>query len=527
MTDLPLAREFPAATEADWLKLVDETLKGAPFARLRSATGDGIAIEPLYRGPAVSVGMARALPPEGSLPWQVTQRIDDPDARRANAQALDDLNSGASALALVLDGSPTAAGFGADGAALAALLDGVELDLIHLRLDAGGDTAAAARLLDLYAARGLDLSRRPVTPGLDPLAALALTGAWAGRAPVAQAMAAAQMRANDLGFAGSLWLADGRVWHGAGASEAQQLGLALASAAEMLRLVEAGGGDPLTAAATMGLMLAVDQDQFLSISTLRAARRAHASFLHALNIAPRPLDLHAETAWRMITRCDPFVNMLRATAAVFAAGVGGADHVTVLPFTLAIGLPDAFARRMARNVQTVLAREAFIGAVADAAAGSGYVEAMTDAIAARAWALFQEIERGGGLVQALESGTVKAMLAETAAARAKDVARRKEAITGVSEFPNLSEAPVATLDAPRRAVHAGGLPQLRVAEPFEALRERADALGESRPRVFMANLGRIADFTARATFLQNLLAAGGVAAPGNEGFATSAAAAGA
>ena len=520
MTDLPLAREFPAATEADWLKLVDETLKGAPFARLRSATRDGLVIEPLYRGPAASVAMARALPPEGSLPWQVTQRIDDPDARRANAQALDDLNNGASALALVLAGSPTAAGFGADGAAMATLLDGVELDLIHLRLDAGGDTEAAARLLDLCAARGLDLSRRPVTPGLDPLAALALTGAWAGRAPVAQAMAAAQARALDLGFSGSLWLADGRVWHGAGASEAQQLGLALASGAEMLRLVESGGGDPLAAAAMMGLMLAADQDQFLSIASLRAARQAHASFLRALNIEPRPLDLHAETSWRMMTRRDPFVNMLRATAAVFAAGTGGADHVTVLPFTLALGLPDGFARRMARNVHTVLAREAFIGAVTDAAAGSGYVEAMTGAIAERAWALFQEIERGGGLAAALENGTVQAMLAETAAARAKDVARRKQAITGVSEFPNLAEAPVAVLDALRRAARSGGLPQHRVAEPFERLRDRSDALGDRRPAVFMANLGRIADFTARATFMQNLLAAGGISAPGNDGFAT-------
>ncbi len=348
MTDLPLARDFPAATEADWLKLVSETLKGAPFGKLRSKTRDGVVIEPLYRGPAASVAMARALAPEGSLPWQVTQRIDDPDARRANAQALDDLNNGASALALVLEGSPTAAGYGADGAALRALLDGVELDLIHLRLDAGGDMAAATRLLDLYGDKGFDLSQRLLTPGLDPVAALALSGGWAGRAAAAKAMAAVQARAGDLGFAGSLWLADGRVWHGAGASEAQELGLALASAAEMLRLIEQGGGDPFAAAGSMGLMLAVDQDQFLSIAKLRAARQAHASFLRALNIAPRPLDLHAETAWRMMSRRDPHVNMLRATAAVFAAGAGGADHLTVLPFTLAIGLPDPFAQGVGR-----------------------------------------------------------------------------------------------------------------------------------------------------------------------------------
>jgi methylmalonyl-CoA mutase len=292
----------------------------------------------------------------------------------------------------------------------------------------------------------------------------------------------------------------------------------------MLRLIEQGGGDPFAAAGSMGLMLAVDQDQFLSIAKLRAARQAHASFLRALKIAPRPLDLHAETAWRMMSRRDPHVNMLRATAAVFAAGAGGADHVTVLPFTLAIGLPDRFARRMARNVQTVLARESRIGAVSDAAAGSGYVETLTREIAEKAWGVFQSIERAGGLVAGLEAGTVKAMLAETAAARANDVARRKEAITGVSEFPNLAEVPAAVLDAPRRAPSGHGLTQHRVAEPFEALRDRADAASR-RPAVFMAAMGRMADFTARAGFMQNLFAAGGIAAPVGEGFATTAEAA--
>jgi methylmalonyl-CoA mutase len=156
--------------------------------------------------------------------------------------------------------------------------------------------------------------------------------------------------------------------------------------------------------------------------------------------------------------------------------------------------------------------------VRDAAAGAGYVETMTAALAEKAWAVFQAIEAQGGLVAALESGAVKAMLAETSAARAKDVARRKDAITGVSEFPNLAEAPVTVLDAPHRERHAGGLPQHRIAEPFEALRDRADALGEKRPTVFMANMGRIADFNARATFMQNLFAAGGIAAAGNDGF---------
>ena len=176
----------------------------------------------------------------------------------------------------------------------------------------------------------------------------------------------------------------------------------------------------------------------------------------------------------MMTRRDPFVNMLRSTAAVFAAGAGGADHVTVLPFTLAIGLPDPFARRMARNVQTVLARESRIGAVRDAAAGSGYVEALT-ARARREGLGGVPGDRGAGRScrGARRAGTVQAMLAETATARAKDVARRKEAITGVSEFPNLAEAPVAVLDAPRR--------QARARRPAAASARRT-VRGAARPR---------------------------------------------
>src|SRR5262249_7219812 len=242
----------------------------------------------------------------------------------------------------------------------------------------------------------------------------------------------------------------------------------------------------------------------------------------ACGLTPAPALLTAETAWRTMTRRDPYVNMLRATIAVVAAGLGGADAVTVLPFTLALGLPDRFARRIARNTQLVLLEESNLAKVADPAAGAGGVEALTDELCRAAWAQFQEIERAGGVWPALEQGLIQGKVAAVRAERAKAVARRRDALTGTSNFPDLAETPPAVLDvAPVSPPAFEPLPSQRLAEPFEALRDASDrmlAQTGARPKIFLANLGRLADFTARATFARNLFEAGGIEAPPNDGF---------
>ena len=226
----------------------------------------------------------------------------------------------------------------------------------------------------------------------------------------------------------------------------------------------------------------------------------------------------------MMTRRDPWVNILRQTVAVFSAGLGGADSICVLPFTQALGLPDAFARRVARNTQLVLLEESNLGKVADPAAGSGGVEALTDALVERGYALFQDIEKAGGLSKALESGAFQAEVAKVADERAKNVARRKEPLTGASEFPDIHEKPVSVLlPAPAaEKLSAKALAPHRIAEAFEALRDQAEA-ADKRPTIFLANLGPVAAFTARATFAKNFFEAGGVEALGNDGFADAAA----
>ena len=233
----------------------------------------------------------------------------------------------------------------------------------------------------------------------------------------------------------------------------------------------------------------------------------------------------------MMTRRDPWVNMLRTTMATFAAGIGGADAVTVLPFTAALGLADRFARRIARNTQVILLEESNLAKVADPAAGSGAIEQLTGELAGAAWKHFQEIEAAGGAAAALAAGLIQRRVDEVRAARMTAVARRKDAITGTSEFAFLAETPVAVLDLPPRERKAEPpafqpLSALRLSEPFERLRDRSDhllATTGGRPKVFLANLGPLAAFSARATFAQNFFAAGGIEAVTNDGFADPAA----
>ena len=203
----------------------------------------------------------------------------------------------------------------------------------------------------------------------------------------------------DAGFAGHLILADGRPYHEAGAGEAQELGCVIATGVEYLRLLEADGLSLEDARSEIAFLLAVDADEFLSLAKFRALRLLWAHVELACGLTPKPLRLHAETAFRMMTKYDPFVNILRTAMGVFCAGVGSADAITVLPFTLALGLPDDFARRIARNTQLILIHEAKLAKVADPAAGAGSFEALTEELCKRAWSLFQDFEAHGGMIE--------------------------------------------------------------------------------------------------------------------------------
>jgi len=534
--DLRLAAEFPAATFEDWRKLVDGVLKGAPFEKLVGKTYDGLKIAPIYtRVPGVKPIAGR---PAGA-PWDILQRIDHPDAAEANRQALQDLENGATGLSLVFAGANGAYGFGLPPTAdaIARVMDGIFINAgITIDLQVGPQSRMAAiHLAEYVQQKGIAPSSCNIRFGLDPLAACAAWGfspyAWSD---ISEAVTKGVKGLAGMGFKGPFTVADGRVIHDAGGSEVQELAFTLASAVAYLRALQEADVSLTDAQGMIYARLSADADQFLSLAKFRALRLLWARVEQACNLAPKPLIISADTAWRMLTQRDPYVNMLRATIATFSAGLGGADSVGVLPHTLALGLPDSFARRVARNTQLVLLEESNLARVSDPAAGSGSIESLARELCEAAWALFQEIEKTGGVFAALEQGVIQRKVLATRAQREANIAKRRDVLTGASEFPNLHEAPVAVLDTKPIVLPAYGeakikfdaLPAMRLARPFEELRDRSDEIQKrsgSRPKIFLANLGTPADFTARATFAKSFFETGGVEAIDSAGFTDTAA----
>lgn len=476
MSDLKLASEFPSATREDWLALVGKALKGASPDTLAAKTYDNLRIEPLYE----RAKQARLV--EGrtaGTAWQVVQRVDHPDAAAANQEALHDLENGATGLSLVFAGAPSGNGYGIEGVderTLTRVVDNVWLDAIPIRLDARPRAFKAAEsFLKAAEDRSIELSKLDVALGIDPLGALASLGgipepANEGLAKRAELAAALVKR----GFRGQVFIADGRPIHDAGGSEAQELSWVVACAVAYLRAMEKAGLSLEQASAQIAFLLSADADQFLTMAKFRAARKLWARVEEASGIALKPIRLHAETAWRMMTKKDPQVNWLRATLAAFAAGVGGADSVTVLPHTAAHGLPDRFARRVVRNMQLLLIEEANVHRVSDPAAGSGAMEDLTEKLCIAAWKRFQDIETAGGAFRALETGSLQKAVASVRAERIAAVKDGRDPLIGTTVFPNSKELPIEVLAAKASAhpsftpaVRVEALPRIRLGEPFE------------------------------------------------------------
>ncbi|MBF6320115.1 methylmalonyl-CoA mutase [Nocardia cyriacigeorgica] len=520
---MPIASE-PVPEYAAWRKGVAGVLAKTrrvdaaelpdePEKLLEVTTYDGLTIAPLYT--------RRDELPEQPLPgqfpfvrgrdatrdvhrgWFVGDRFTGTDGASVNQEILARLENGISAVWLSAgeDGVPVAE--------LPAALSGLLFELAPLTLDAGPATAQAAQqvfdVLDGYSAPAradirVGLGAAPLTSrfagtdDLDLADAVALAGQANGRAETVRAITV-----------------DGRVFHDAGAADAQELGAAVAAGLEYLRALT-GDLDVVAALGQLEFRFAATDDQFATIAKFRAARKLWARVAHVCGApdaggAPQ----HAVTSAAMMSRRDPWVNMLRTTLAAFGAGVGGADTVTVLPFDVALppgelGVSRSFADRMARNTQLLLLEESHLGHVQDPGAGSWYVEDLTAELAAKAWEFMQEIEAAGGYLAALESGLIAERIAATKAARDADVAHRRTAVTGVNEFPNLAEKPLS--EAARTHIGVTGY-----GAAFEALRDRSDAYLAAhgkRPTALLVPLGTVAEHNVRVTFIANLLASGGI-----------------
>ncbi len=415
---------FPPAGRADWEALATRSGR-VPLSSLTAHSDDGFAVGPIY--PA---GDGAPLP--GRAPgtrWVAAQRIDRGDTATVVGTIASAIAGGATGIVLVLADSATARGHGIapDRETLAGICADAPLAGLHVRIDAGeAGPGLAVDLVPSLARTGAN----DVCFAFDPIATLAARGFLAR--PVEDhldALLSLATAMDDAGIDGEALVADGRVWHDAGASEAQELAAVLATACAWLRAAEDKGLDLERVARRLGIILSADADQFLSIAKFRAAHQVLGRLFELLDLPPRTVRIHAETSWRMMSRRDPYLNMLRATGAAFAAGVAGADAVTVLPFALD---GDGFADRMSRNIQSIALDEAGLFHVGDPGAGSGAIEALTGELAASAWNEFRAIEADGGMLAAVRSGSLQARVAAMRDDRLRRVGTRAIEIVGVN-----------------------------------------------------------------------------------------------
>ncbi len=508
-----------------------------------------------------------AAPAAASGAWSVIQFLDHLDVGEANRQLKEDVANGASAVWLQLGGNIPYGGayLGArtlDG--LDRVFDGVELENLAVHISGGSDSVAGAALMTaLWEKSGIAHNKVQGSAGFDPLSMIAASGfipAERGRALTDALDAASYLR--SCGYSLRPFLASGRVWHQAGGSGREELAYTLAAAVAYWRAMTEAHWPVDDAAGAIQFVLTADADLFSTIAKFRAMRALWARATEAAGVVPQAAPVIAEMSFRIITERDPHVNLLRGVAAAFGAAVGGAEAILVISFNTRHGTPDAFSRRLARNTQLILQEETHLGRVTDAAGGSWYVESLTHQLAEAAWEEFRRVEAAGGLMAALETGYIARSIADVAMRREDSLSRNRDKITGVTTFPNLDEEPVfsrpedleidlgaldsegvvpalplagsgerfaamvaaaadgATLKGLERACETlleryDFLPatSMRAAEPYEALRadsDRALARVRARPPVFLANLGTLADYNAKASWAQNFFAAGGL-----------------
>ena len=483
-------------TRQDWEKLAAGVLRksgriadGDPDAlvwdKLTRRTLDGIAVTPLGT-PELAADLTTAGRPDRVGEWDVRGYFADPDAAMTAADVQTDLDNGVTSIWLEVG----AGGIAVD--ALPAALKGVLLDVAPVVLDSDDPVAAATAFAAL--ASGSTLADG-TNLGADPLGSR-LRGT---ELDVDATVAAVAATATELGC--RALVVDGTAVHDLGASDVQELGWSLAVGASYLRALVAAGHSVQDAAGLIEFRYAATDEQFPTIAKLRAARRLWARVLELSGVPAdaRRQRQHVVTSRPMMTKYDPWVNMLRTCVAAFSAGVGGADSVTVLPFDAHLGLPDAFSRRIARNTSALLIHESHLAKVSDPAGGAYAIEKLTDDLAVAGWADLGAIESAGGAAAVVADGSLQARIDDVITERELQIASRKRPLTGLSEFPNLGET------LPERRPYAPGARTVRSwGHDFETLRDNPAGT------VFLATMGSVAAHTARATFASNLFAAGGI-----------------
>jgi methylmalonyl-CoA mutase len=560
-----LFSEFPAVAPEAWTDKVASETGRSPDEVLEWSSVEGMTIPASLRQDALDEALH--VDPDADFPplaesttapandWRLCQPVRHSDPSTANEHARTAVEQGVRTLDLVVSPTSDSPGLAVRGVEdLATLLDGINLTETRLHLGRGlAAPTLYAILRTLCSDRALDPTTLQGSIGYDPVAVLISSPRlsedtafrWAN-ALVAET--SPQLRAVTV---------NARVYHEAGASAVQELAATLGALTERLAHSTDAGTPLVTLLDNLQVTVPISTSYFVEIAKLRALRllvpQVVEAFSEAASFGLADLTIRAETSRRRETIYDPYVNMLRATTEAMAAVLGGCDTLSIHPYDAVLRPPDGFGLRIARNTQHILRHESHLAQVTDPAAGSYYIETLTDELAQRAWEQFQEIEARGGLIETLQTGTLQDDIAETRHERREALDDRTQVLVGTTHYPNLDEhrgddlirsaspAPngesAPALDPPsvealRSSLQDGAtlpgltaalrdepsdiapLPRVRVSEPTESIRLRTEAYADahgSPPQVLLAPMGPPAARSARATFARNFLGVAGFA----------------
>ncbi|USK76880.1 methylmalonyl-CoA mutase family protein [Peribacillus frigoritolerans] len=596
--------EFEIPSYEQWRDLTEKSLKGASFEkRLITETYEGILLQPMYRKEdAANLPFLQSLP--GMAPftrgtktlingWEINQEINVGIPTSFNKVARHDLSKGQTSLNIVLD-TPTKRGINANEATsevgkaglsisgvtdIADALKDIDLSIVPIHVSAGVNSLPILALIIAH----LEQSGRQVEElhgciGMDPVAELVENGTLAYELEDCYTLMADITKwANENTPHLQTVLIHGNVYHDGGSSAVEELAFSLSTGVEYLQALTSQGIDINKAASSIRFAFSIGSGYFMEIAKLRAARNLWARIVETFggNEEAQKMTMHARTSAWTKTVFDPYVNILRATTEAFSAAVGGADSIHVSCFDEAIQKSTAFSRRIARNASIILKEEAHIARTIDPAGGSWYVEVLTNEVAKKAWGLFQETERKGGIIQSLIKKFPQNVVQQTASKRVRSIAHRKDIFVGTNMYVNLAEKGVdwialnetpqindhinqvvgrahisvgslsvssnkteTAIEAAKQGASLGEIAKatgrkseaavcVKAIKPtrgtlqFEELRQSIDEMAQKtgkRPIIFLANLGPISDHKVRADFAAGFFEVGGFDVIQNNGF---------
>ncbi|MBO4577160.1 MAG: methylmalonyl-CoA mutase small subunit [Paludibacteraceae bacterium] len=555
---LNLLADFAPVSAQTWKDKIIADLKGADFdKKLVWRTPEGFNVQPFYRREDLK-GLKTTNSAPGQFPyvrgtrenneWDIRQNICAcQNARKANAKALEVLNKGINSIGFCLDKQKLNYHF------IKVLLQDIRIDIIPVNFTICACKAPElANILVRYIGReykGVDAKNFRGSINVDPIKAMLMKGKPLSREQVSEKIAAVVKAAKSLPNY-RVVAVNSVVLNNSGAYAAQELAYALAWGAEYMTLLTEAGVPNYRAANAIRFNMGIGGNYFMEIAKFRAARLLWAKiveaykapiFTAALKNAAK-MNVSAETSRFNMTIFDAYVNLLRTQTETMSAALAGVDEITVTPFDITYERPTDFAERIARNQQLLLKEEAHFDKIVDPAAGSYYLENLTNSIAAEAWKQFLAIQEQGGMYEMVAAGKVQEHIAANLKARLGDVAKRKEVLLGSNQFPNFTEKAAKKIKADAGACssicncktkkvesHCGcdsqcenalpTLPVARAAEEFETLRLETEG-AKRQPIAFMLTIGNLAMRIARAQFSCNFLACAGYKVIDNNGFKT-------